>query len=383
MIKFIKDPIYGEIEISEDIIFISELLETKEFKRLKNIYQLGECHNVFFGAVHTRYSHSLGVFHNAKQFINGMGIEIPKDDKNAILVAALLHDLGHGPRSHCFEYYTNAKHESFTIKIIEDKSTEVNKVLREHNIKIDTVVKLLTKEHPIKFYWQIISCQIDADRLDYLSRDSYFVGANYGNVDAGIIMKWASVHNNELVFNIKAIGAIEDVLFSRWQMFKQIYCNKKVMCYEHLMRKCFSRFKELSKQDFKFKDKFGLYSLLNAYVNDSEWNLEDFLALDENSFRLIILSWNEEDDSILKEFTNSYLYKNMYQCSDVSYIDANKNTKDIEKLRYDILLYKGSEPIYIIDDNNQIKEISAYSISFLSYHKDNKWENEYYFHLKN
>ncbi|MGL4951540.1 MAG: HD domain-containing protein [Mycoplasma sp.] len=379
--KFIKDPVYGEIEISESDIFIYELLETREFKRLRNIYQLGECHNVFFGATHSRYSHSLGVYFNAKRFLMGIDHQIPKKDEQAILTAALLHDLGHGPRSHCFEYYTNVNHEDFTIAIIENNKTEVNQVLNKYGISIKDVINILTKKHEVKFYWQIISSQIDADRLDYLMRDSLFVGANYGNIDAGIILKWASLSDNELVFNIKAIGAIEDVLFSRWQMFKQIYCNKKVMCYEFLMRKIFARFKELSKSGFQFKNKYNLYTLLSAFVNDTKWNLEDFLQLDETTLRLILLSWNDEEDSILKDLTNSYLYKNLYQCSDISYIEANPGISS-EEVKYDVLLYKGSEPIYIIDDNNQVNEISNYSFSFLSYNKDNKWTNRYFFHLK-
>ncbi|MGL4948549.1 MAG: HD domain-containing protein [Mycoplasma sp.] len=384
MNKFIKDAIYNEIEIPIDDQYIVELLDTREFKRLRNIYQLGECHNVFFSATHNRYSHSLGVYHNAKRFLSGINVEIPEQDYKSILVTALLHDLGHGPRSHCFEFYTNVNHEEFTKKIICDSSTEVNQVLKKYNIDIEAVILILTKQHPIKFYWQVISSQIDADRLDYLVRDSYFVGANYGHIDAGVIFKWSSVINDELAFDIKAIGAIEDVLFSRWQMFKQIYCNKKVMCYEHLLKKSFARFKKLASSSQNLKDKYGLYRLLDAYVFDKEWALDDLLQLDENSLRLIILSWNEEEDFELKNLTDSYLYHNQYQCSDASFIEANPNVaKDSEKVEYDVLLYKGSEPINIVDDNQKVSEISSYSISFLSYNKDNKWTNRYFFHKKN
>ena len=120
MTKFIKDPIHGEIEIPKDYLFIDELINTKEMKRLKNIYQLGECFNVFFGAVHTRFNHSLGVYNNAKNFIEAFSKKIPEQDKKIILAAALLHDIGHGPRSHCFEEWTNHNHELMTNKIILD-----------------------------------------------------------------------------------------------------------------------------------------------------------------------------------------------------------------------------------------------------------------------
>lgn len=380
MRKFIKDVVNGEIFIDPADIFIKELLETKEMKRLINIYQLGECHNVFYSATNNRYSHSIGVYYNAKRYVEGLNAKTPHKDYQCIIAAALLHDIGHGPRSHCFEIFADFNHERMTTRIISDASTDVNKVLTKHKIDIKAIIQIIEKRHPIKYYNQIISSQIDADRLDYLCRDSYFVGAKYGNIEPGIIFQWCEVIDNQIVFDHKAINLIEDVLFSRWQMFKQIYCNRKVVVYEYLLRKAFAQYKKLALAHYKFIDQHKLYSLLDPYVHNHEWDLASFNRLDENALHLIIVSWNQENDPILKAFTDSYLYDNKYECGDHDFIEQHPGLS-YDEFDYKICLYNEQEPI-LINHNGVVKNITAFSTFLISNSVNNVWKNTYYFYKK-
>lgn len=385
MSRFIKDTIHGEIEVSLKDSFIFDLLSTREMKRLRNIYQLGECHNIFFNAVHTRYMHSIGVYHNALTFINKLELspeQLPENDRRAIIAAAILHDIGHGPRSHFFECLANFSHEAMTIKIIEDSTTEVHKVLVKNNISIKDIIAIIKKEHKKKFYWQIISSQIDADRLDYLLRDSHFTGINYGNIEPGVVFQWSSVRNNEIVFDYKAIGAIEDILFSRWQMFKLVYCNDQVLCYEHLLHKIFIQFKVLVKNQHKLKDSHKLYYLLNPYVYETEWEIDNFMKLDESSLRMILLSLHEENDDVLHDLVDAYLYNQKYQCSDEYNFDIDSKQWNELINTHSTIVYNSKEPIFIKQIGEPI-EITEYSPTFLKVNKDKVWTTKVYFHYKN
>lgn len=384
MSKFIKDTIHGEIEVSTKDAFIFDLLNTKEMKRLRNIYQLGECHNIFFNAVHTRYMHSIGVYHNALTFINKLELkpdQLPEQDRHAIIAAAILHDIGHGPRSHFFECLTNFSHEEMTIKIIQDTNTEVHKILVKNKINITDVVNIIKKKHKNKFYWQIISSQIDADRLDYLLRDSHFTGINYGNIEPGVVFQWSSVKDNQIVFDYKAIGTIEDILFSRWQMFKLVYCNDQVLCYEHILKKIFMQFKKLALENYKFKDNHKLYYLLNPYVHDTEWDITNFMKLDESSLRQILLSWHDESDKQLHDLVDSYLYHQQYQCSNEHSFKTNPQEPYELLNTHSTYVYNSDEPI-LINNNGDIQEITKYSPTFLDVNKDKYWNTNVYFHKK-
>ncbi len=337
MHKFIKDPIHGEIEIPKEYGFIAELISCREMKRLQNLYQLGECFNVFPGAVHTRINHSIGVYNNAKRFINSVNKNIPLEDRKVILAAALLHDCGHGPRSHCFEGWTKHNHEKMTNKLISDPSTEINKILKAHNIDPAAVCSIIEHSHPIPFYYQIVSSQVDSDRIDYLARDSHFTGAQYGKIDSGMIFQWVEVINNNLVYDIKAASVIEDLLFARAQMFKTVYVNKKVICYEILLGNIFLRYKELAKSGFKFKNKLNLYYLLEPYLRDEEWDIDTFINFDDNTLNLIIKCWSEEDDETLRFLCKNYMGVNSFVCA----AEPPKNyTHKDEKYMYEEVSYK-------------------------------------------
>lgn len=364
--SFIKDPIHGNIEFNDNEQWALEIINTYEFKRLLTITQLGECANVFYSAKHTRFSHSLGVFHLAKQFLNALKIDDIKK-RNIVLAAALLHDIGHGPKSHSFELYTNHHHEKMTIAIILNKNSNINKILEKYKIDINEVIQIIEKKHKNKWMIEIVSSQLDADRLDYLLRDSYHSGVVYGkSVDYSFLFKKMMIYNNHIIFDKKVVNLIETILFAREQMFKQLYTNIHVLCHEAIIIKVFQHWKKLYKNQFKFKDKYKLYYLFESFLNDQEWDIKNFLELNETVYNMILISLWEEDDKTLKSLLNSYFLNNCYFLNQT-------NAKYYDYLLIDKNLYTKKEPIYILD-KNKIYEIDQLSpiIKNLSFKRNTK-----------
>ncbi len=352
---FIKDPIHGDIEFNKEEAWALQIINTPEFQRLLTIKQLGECSHIFYSANHTRFSHSIGVFHLAKAYLNALGITNQKE-RNVVLAAALLHDIGHGPRSHSFEWYTGLCHEEMTIKIITNVKGNIVPILKAAKIDIKEVISIINKTHKNKWMIQIVSSQIDADRLDYLLRDSYHSGVVYGkSVDYSFLFKKISIQNNQIVYDKKVVHLIETILFARYQMFKQLYTNIHVLAYEAIIKKVFNRFKVLSQKKFKFKDKFNLYYLFDGFLNDTTWNLDDFLTLNEEIYDLILISLSEENDPELKSLIN-YYFSNKNFALEVT----NKKSESDYPLMEKLLYSPHKEPI-MISDNKKLVEIDKIS----------------------
>ncbi len=334
--KYITDPIYGEIVFEEKEYWLYELTQTKEFMRLKSIKQLGECSKVFHSANNERFTHSIGVFYICKQFLNHLQPKISQSDIDAILASALLHDIGHGPRSHSFEMYTNHNHEKMTKKIILDTNSEINKILTKNKINIELIIKILNKSKDIpSFYYQIISSQTDADRLDYLVRDSHFIGTNNGTIDVGLVIKWSMINEDKFVFLEKATNLLESILIARFQMFLQIYLNKKIICYERIMIKIFMRIKDLYAQKFEFKDKNNLLYLLRPFLENKEYDLQTFQDFDDNNFNILIKSLKYENDSILQALITAYENNHFFECTN----NKNKIPKVLDLTKYKKYFY--------------------------------------------
>lgn len=361
-IKFIKDPIHNEIVFEKESLWMYELIETLEFKRLLNVYQLGECFNVFVSGTHTRYAHSLGVYHIAKTLLDKIK-DINSYDKQVILCAGLLHDIGHGPRSHAFEVNLNFNHEKMTTKIITDENTAINKILKKHKINPIDVANIINKKAKTKWHNSIISSQIDADRLDYLIRDSYHLGVSYGKIDYSILLNWTNIIGNKVVYSYKTINLIETILFARSQMFNQVYLNNSVLTYDILVKKIFTRMKDLYEQKFQFKDIYNLYQYYENFLNSEEWSIKNFLMLDESTFNLTIKSLNTENDKILLALTNSYLSNNEFV---VKTVDSQTNCILNDKYfsdfnNFNVYLYDKKQEINIITQDNQIVPFSEVS----------------------
>jgi HD superfamily phosphohydrolase len=255
--KFIRDPVHDVIRFNtRDPIdrLLFNLMNAAEFQRLRRIRQLGMAHLAYPGADHSRYSHSLGVMQVTRRFLDRLSTHVTIDDneRRACLCAALLHDLGHGPYSHVFERVTGVRHERLTYRVILDAESEIHRLLIKEDVTLpEQVVALMSGKAPRRFLSDIVSSQLDADRIDYLLRDNLLTGSNYGAFD----MEWLLVAmavdpaSQRLVVLPKAISAVEGYLQARYHMYRNVYVHKVVRSAEGMLRLALRRAKRLAVQD--------------------------------------------------------------------------------------------------------------------------------------
>lgn len=255
--KVLRDPIHNYIYIKHQVIL--DLLNSKELQRLRRIKQLGTTSYSFHGAEHSRFSHSVGVYEITRQICDLFARNYPSqapgdglwDDQERLvaLCAALLHDVGHGAYSHTFEKILGTDHEKITIQIILDEHTEVNQALRKVAFDFpQKVAQVIAKTYPNPQVVQLISSQIDADRMDYLLRDSYFTGAKYGTFDLTRILRVMRPDAHGIVFDIEGMHAVEDYVVSRFQMYQQIYFYSVSRSMEVILGNLLQRASELYQQ---------------------------------------------------------------------------------------------------------------------------------------
>lgn len=265
--KIINDPVYGFITISNDLIF--DIIQHPYFQRLRNIRQLGLTHLVYPGAQHTRFQHSLGAMHLMQQALDTLKykeVEINEEETEAVLLAILLHDIGHGPFSHLLErtFITSMQHEQFT-------SLFMHKLNDQYGGRLDLAIRIFEDRYHKHFLHQLVSGQLDVDRLDYLTRDSFFSGVAEGVVGTERIIKMLNVSNQDLVADVKAIYSIEKFIISRRLMYWQVYLHKTVHVAEVMLVLCLRRAKELwlKSPGFFLPEKMRLFF-------ENEYNEEDF-----------------------------------------------------------------------------------------------------------
>lgn len=240
-----KDPIYGYIHV--DYKIIKKLIDTSLFQRLRRIRQLSGVQMVFHGAEHSRFSHSLGVYELAYRFLTIKELKESLDERSQLLfmTAALLHDIGHGAYSHAFEQVFKVNHEIIGAKMILEQA-EIKDILDKVDKKFaEDVADIILKKGNHILIEQLISSQIDIDRLDYLERDSYFTGAAYGHIDLDRLMRVLNIRNGKAVFSISGIHAIENYLISRYHMYWQVYYHPVARAYETILDKIYLRVKDL------------------------------------------------------------------------------------------------------------------------------------------
>ncbi|BDV02660.1 MAG: HD family phosphohydrolase [Candidatus Hepatoplasma vulgare] len=305
--KYIVDPVLGEILIEDELIF--NLMETKEFRRLHWISHLGFTDFLFPAATFTRYLHSLGVYEIARRMLNVLKAEINENTERAILSAALLHDLGHGIFSHSFENISQIKHEKYSLKIITSDETEINKIfLKYHPDVLKETILILKGKHPLRWINQLISSEIDADRIDYLLRDSYFTGALFGKIDLNYLLKNILIFKNELVFQYKALSLVESIVLARLHMNKSVYKNLKSFSLQEQFIWLFNRLRFLNDNNL-LNNK---YDELLLPLYKKELSVKEFLKLDDilflNALRKI---QEEENDNIIKQLSTNILEKRL------------------------------------------------------------------------
>lgn len=310
--KIINDPVYGFITINDALIM--RIVNHPYYQRLRRIKQMAMASFVYPGAVHTRLHHSLGAYHlisMAVQELRIKGIEITDKEEQAVKAAILLHDAGHGPYSHALE--------NNVVKGIhhEELSKEIMQVMnKEFNGELSLAIKIFNNEYEKPFLHQLLSGQLDMDRLDYLSRDSFFTGVSEGVVGYDRIIKMLSVHNNNLVVEEKGVHSVEKFLIARRQMYWQVYLHKTVLGAEKMMVKILTRAREI----FDVKDKAITTSgALDFFLSEfdgkvTEHTLNLFCSLDDADVDFAIKKWASHPDKILSTLSRNLLNRKLFKC---------------------------------------------------------------------
>ncbi len=307
--KVFKDPVHRYIHVRDQVIW--DLIKTKEFQRLRRIKQLGTLYLAFHSAEHSRFNHSLGVYEIVRRMVVNFQEfeEWNNDDRLLALCAALLHDLGHGPFSHCFETIFDTDHEEFTRKIILG-NTEVNAVLKKVSIDFPLeVAQVIDKTHENKLVISMISSQIDADRMDYLQRDSYYTGVSYGTFDMERILRVMRPSKDEVIIKDSGMHAVEDYLMSRYQMYWQIYFHPVSRGGEVLLNLVLRRAKYLYEKGYSFKQAPKYF----IPFFDGTPDVHDYLRLDEMVVNFYLQEWTHEDDAILSDLSHRFVNRDLFK----------------------------------------------------------------------
>lgn len=314
--KIFNDPIYGFITINHDIIF--DLIEHPYFQRLRRIKQLGLTHLVYPGALHTRFHHALGTMHlmqKAIEVIRGKGHTISDKEAEGVSIAILLHDIGHGPFSHALEHsiVNGISHEEISTLFMD----ELNK---EFKGKLDLALKIFRNTYKKKFLYQLVSSQLDMDRLDYLRRDSFYSGVSEGVISTDRIITMLNVKNDELAIDQKGIYSIEKFIIARRLMYWQVYLHKTVLSAENLSVNILKRAKELALNGTELFCTPALKEFLyNQHNLDSFKSnpkvLKTFADLDDIDIMASIKIWEKNEDKTLATLCKMMLNRNLYKIS--------------------------------------------------------------------
>jgi len=311
--KIINDPVYGFLSIAYEIIF--DLIEHRYFQRLRYIQQLGLSSLVYPGALHTRFHHALGATHLMKQAIDVLmakDVDISPQEAKAVTIAILLHDIGHGPFSHALEHsLVNVGHETLSLLFM-------NKLNEEFEGKLSLAIQIFKGEHPKNYLHELVSSQLDMDRLDYLNRDSFFTGVQEGVIGFDRIIKMLDVRNNHLMVEYKGIYSIEQFLIARRLMYWQVYLHKTVLCAEVLLLKVLQRAKELTqKGETLFAPPALQLFLQNDFgLSDFENNpmvFEAFASLGDAEIIASIKVWQQHPDLVLSKLSQSLINRKLFK----------------------------------------------------------------------
>ncbi len=314
--KIINDPVHGFITINDPLIF--EIISHPFYQKLRRIQQMALAQLVYPGAVHTRLHHSLGAYHLMCIAINELrekGVEITPEESLAAKAAILLHDIGHGPYSHALEkvLLKGISHEDLSLVIMHAINEDTNPNLKGH---LTLAIKIFTNQYHKKFLHQLISGQLDVDRLDYLSRDSFFTGVSEGVVGYERILKMLTVHENELVVEEKGINSVEKFLLSRRLMYWQVYRHKTVVASENMLVKIIERAQLLIQQNNDSVKTGALldYFLSNPSIDLKELDLNAYCNLDDNDILHAIKQWQNNADPILSKLCKGVLNRKCFKC---------------------------------------------------------------------
>jgi hypothetical protein len=378
--KIINDPVFGFINIRSELIF--DLIEHPFFQRLRRIKQLGLSYLVYPGANHTRFEHALGAVHLMRSAIGILrlkGLEITDDEADAVTIAILLHDIGHGPFSHALEntVVQGISHEKISILLME----ELN---RQFDGKLELAICIFKDQYSRHFLHQLVSSQLDMDRLDYLSRDSFFSGVSEGVISSERIIKMLHVKNDELVVEYKGIYSVENFLIARRLMYWQVYLHKTVLSAEYLLINVLTRAREIAQSGQELFATPVLKAFLsnNVTIDDFAHNsmvdgrpvLDLFANLDDNDIIASIKEWQNHPDAILSYLSGCIINRRLFKIKiSKKPISEQKIAKLKEKICNHFNVCDNQLQYYMISDtitNNAYNKVSSDKINVLF--KNNK-----------
>ena len=339
--KVFRDPVHNYVHVDHQVIY--DLINTKEFQRLRRIKQLGTSGYTFHGGEHSRFSHCLGAYEIARRITKIFDEKYLQTWDNheslLVMVTALLHDVGHGAYSHSFERLFDTDHEEITRQIITSPETEINRVLTQVSPDFpEKVASVINHTYPNKQVVQLISSQIDVDRMDYLLRDSFYTGASYGQFDLTRILRVIRPVENGIAFQRNGMHAVEDYVVSRYQMYMQVYFHPASRAMEVLLQNLLKRAKFLYEDQ---KDFFKLTSPNLLPFFEKRFSLQDYLALDDGVMNTYFQSWMTSPDTILSDLAQRYVNRKVFK----SMIFSEENEKHLDVLRQ-LVKQVGFEPDY-------------------------------------
>ena len=361
--KIFNDPIYGFITIPDELTF--QLLEHPWFQRLRRIKQLGLTNLVYPGALHTRFHHAMGAMHlmsEAIEVLRSKGQEISKEEAQAVTIAILLHDIGHGPFSHALEHsiVNNVTHEDISELFME----RLNKEFRG---KLTLAIKIFRDRYKRKFFHQLVSSQLDMDRLDYLMRDSFYTGVSEGVISSERIIKMLNVKSDKLVVESKGIYSVEKFIISRRLMYWQVYLHKTVLSAENLLVNILKRAKELAGKGEELFCTPALRTFLYNKFSKRDF-LEDknllgiFAQLDDNDITASIKVWCTHPDKILSMLCSKLVNRQLFRIELQNEPFEKKRIKQVrarvmkkykvgkEKVKYFVFTDAVSNEVYNVDN---------------------------------
>jgi HD superfamily phosphohydrolase len=313
-LKIFNDPIYGFVSLPYEIIY--DLIDHPYFQRLRRIKQLGLTNLVYPGALHTRFHHAMGAMHlmgEAIDVIRSKGHEITEEEAKGVTIAILLHDIGHGPFSHALEH-------SIVSDITHEDISELfmSRLNKEFNGQLTLAIKIFQNKYPKKFLHQLVSSQLDMDRLDYLKRDSFFTGVSEGVISSDRIIKMLNVVNDQLAVEAKGIYSIEKFIIARRLMYWQVYLHKTVLSAESLLVNILKRAKDLAEKKVDLFCTPALHTFLYKKYSENDFKtkpelLNTFAQLDDNDIMTSIKVWVSHSDVVLsmlcKQLVDRKLFK--------------------------------------------------------------------------
>ena len=359
-LKIFNDPIYGFITIPNAQIF--KLIEHSFFQRLRRITQMGLSYLVFPGAHHTRFHHALGCMYLMQKAVNVLRykqVTISKDEEEALYIAILLHDIGHGPFSHAMEnsLVQDVSHEDISLKFME-------KLNDEFNASLTLAISIFKGEYDRKFLCELVSGQLDMDRADYLKRDSFYTGVAEGNINSERLITMLNVEDDKLVIEEKGIYSVEKFLIARSFMYWQVYLHKTSLVAEQLLIRVLKRAKELTQHGVTLQcsEAFS-YFLLNS-INAENFDvktLEMYSKLDDYDIISAMKNWQYHDDFVLKNLCDMIINRDLLKTKIIE--------EKIDKTKLDIHKEKLMKK-YNISENEASYFVFSGEISNLGYHKE-------------